>query len=371
MRPLFTQSRVADSAAAFLETVLAGAGRRTAWTRAALAGDSGPWRQQALLGRDRWCADALRDVVRAHVVDHLGADDAVLALGETTFAKQGRGSCGVAWQPAGRRQRVLNCQVAVFAAYVSAAGAALIDRGLHLPADWTSDPDRMTKAGVPPGWDAPSTRALLAARVIERTLAAGPPTGFVTADAGLAGHLAPLARAAGKGLLIAIDGSTPIGSPLGRPHVGGSAAEVARRLPFSAWRRLPGPAAARDREEWATCELAERPDDATQPDRRRALLVRRGLSDGGISFHLGECPVGTPLDTLAAVERRSRALGEIIRLARVDHGLDHNETRSWRGWHRHVGLVMMALAVRAAVLRPDSVDSITAGDGATARRAVS
>jgi len=33
--------------------------------RAEAAGDPGPWRQQAVLGRGRWDADALRDVVRS------------------------------------------------------------------------------------------------------------------------------------------------------------------------------------------------------------------------------------------------------------------------------------------------------------------
>jgi SRSO17 transposase len=30
-------------------------------------------------------------------------------------------------------------------------------------------------------------------------------------------------------------------------------------------------------------------------------------------------------------------------------GLDHNETRSWHGWHRHVSLVMLAFAMLAAI----------------------
>jgi SRSO17 transposase len=34
------------------------------WMRAEAAGDPGPWRQQALLGRAQWDADALRDIVR-------------------------------------------------------------------------------------------------------------------------------------------------------------------------------------------------------------------------------------------------------------------------------------------------------------------
>jgi SRSO17 transposase len=31
--------------------------------------------------------------------------------------------------------------------------------------------------------------------------------------------------------------------------------------------------------------------------------------------------------------------------------LDHNETRSWHGWHRHVSLVMLAFAMMASIRR--------------------
>ncbi|SSC72142.1 unnamed protein product [Ciceribacter sp. T2.26MG-112.2] len=30
-------------------------------------------------------------------------------------------------------------------------------------------------------------------------------------------------------------------------------------------------------------------------------------------------------------------------------GLDHNESRSWHGWHRHVSLVMLAFAMMATI----------------------
>ncbi|HTT81900.1 MAG TPA: IS701 family transposase, partial [Rhizomicrobium sp.] len=30
-------------------------------------------------------------------------------------------------------------------------------------------------------------------------------------------------------------------------------------------------------------------------------------------------------------------------------GLDHNESRSWHGWHRHVSLVMLAFAMMAVI----------------------
>ncbi len=99
--PLFSQERSAVNAGLFLDGLLGDERRKTGWMRAEAAGDPGPWRQQALLGRDRWDADALRDLVREYVVEHLADDDAVLVIDETGFLKQGTASCGVARQYTG------------------------------------------------------------------------------------------------------------------------------------------------------------------------------------------------------------------------------------------------------------------------------
>ena len=64
MRQLFVQDRAAINAGLFLDGLLGNERRKTGWMRAEAAGDPGPWRQQALLGRNRWDADALRDMVR-------------------------------------------------------------------------------------------------------------------------------------------------------------------------------------------------------------------------------------------------------------------------------------------------------------------
>src|SRR3954469_22406919 len=78
IRPLFAAASVAASANAFLDGLLGAERRKTGWMRAEDAGDPGPWRQQAILGRSYWNADALRDVVRDHVIETLGAPEAVL-----------------------------------------------------------------------------------------------------------------------------------------------------------------------------------------------------------------------------------------------------------------------------------------------------
>src|SRR3954464_7930477 len=144
MRPLFRQDRVAASANAFLDGLLGPERRKTGWMRAEAAGDTGPWRQQAILGRARWEADALRDIVRDYVIETLGAPEAVLVIDETGFLKQGHASCGVGRQYTGSAGKITNCQIGVFAAYVSDKGHAFIDRQLYLPKAWTGDPARMT-----------------------------------------------------------------------------------------------------------------------------------------------------------------------------------------------------------------------------------
>src|SRR5215210_8165094 len=146
IRPLFTQERVAASAGLFLDGLLGEERRKTGWMRAEAAGDRGPWRQQAILGRGRWDADALRDIVRDYGLEHLAADDAVLVVDETGFLKQGKASCGVARQYTGSAGKITNCQIGVFTAYVSRHGHAFIDRALYLPQAWTSDPARMVGA---------------------------------------------------------------------------------------------------------------------------------------------------------------------------------------------------------------------------------
>src|SRR3954463_2017312 len=169
MRPLFTQERVAASAHAFLDGLLGPERRKTGWMRAEAAGDKGPWRQQAILGRARWEADTLRDIVRDYALETLADPDAVLVFDETGFLKQGKASCGVAHQYTGSVGKVTNCQIGVFAAYASRHGHALIDRALYLPKAWTDDPTRLAAAHVPPG-TAFATKPRLARAMIERAI---------------------------------------------------------------------------------------------------------------------------------------------------------------------------------------------------------
>src|SRR5919205_475912 len=136
IRPLFAAPSVAASANALLDGLLGAERRKTGWMRAEAAGGPGPWRQQAVLGRGRWDADALRDVVRDYALETLADPDAVLVIDETGFLKQGASSCGVQRQYTGSAGKITNCQIGVFAAHVSDRGHAFIDRPLYLPKSW-------------------------------------------------------------------------------------------------------------------------------------------------------------------------------------------------------------------------------------------
>src|SRR3982751_3078943 len=78
IRPLFAAPSVAASANAFLDGLLGPERRKTGWMRAEAAGDPGPWRQQAVLGRAHWDAEALRDGVREYALETLASPGAVL-----------------------------------------------------------------------------------------------------------------------------------------------------------------------------------------------------------------------------------------------------------------------------------------------------
>jgi SRSO17 transposase len=81
----------------------------------------------------------------------------------------------------------------------------------------------------------------------------------------------------------------------------------------------------------------------------RGLLIRRSLSDGECAYFTTWCPAGTTIETLVAVEGQRWTIEDAFETAKNELGLDHNETRSWHGWQRHVSLVMLAFAMLATI----------------------
>jgi hypothetical protein len=81
----------------------------------------------------------------------------------------------------GSAGKITNCQIGVFAAYVSRHGHAFIDRTLYLPKEWTDDPDRLEAAYVLPDVGF-ATKPKLATRMIARAIAASVPFKWVAGD---------------------------------------------------------------------------------------------------------------------------------------------------------------------------------------------
>jgi SRSO17 transposase len=355
IRPLFTQDRVATSAGHFLDALLGNEPRKTGWMRAESAGDGGPWRQQALLGRGRWDADALRDIVRDYVIEHLGDDDAVLVIDETGFLKQGKASCGVGRQYTGSVGKITNCQIGVFASYVSSKGHAFIDRALYLPKAWTSDPDRLAAAHVPEMVTF-ATKPRLAVGMVARAVEAGVPFAWVAADSVYGvGELEAALRRCGKGYVLGVNATHWFGSWNAETLVVGEAKDIAASLPDACWKRhSAGDGTKGERlDDWAYCPLADL--DAAEYEApvpglwTRGLLIRRSVADGALAYFTTWCPKGTPLQRLVRVEGARWRVEEGFETTKNELGLDHNESRAWHGWHRHVSLVMLAYAVMTTV----------------------
>ena len=356
IRPLFGQKRVVASAGQFLDGLLGSEPRKTGWMRAEAAGDPGPWRQQAILGRGRWDADALRDIVRDYVLETLADEEAVLIIDETGFLKQGKASCGVARQYTGSAGKITNCQIGVFASYVSRHGHAFIDRALYLPSEWTDDPERLKAAHVPDKVSF-ATKPQIARRMIARVIAAKVPFSFVAADSVYGtGEIETMLRKAGKGYVLGVASNHVFRSWGKKQLVGGTAAKIAQDLAKSAWRRLSSGEGTKGPRlhDWAYLELADL--DAGEYNSTltgkwtRGLLIRRSIADDeDLAFFSTWRPKGTTMEKLVSVEGHRWAIEDSFETAKNELGLDHNETRSWHGWHRHVSLVMLAFTMMAVI----------------------
>lgn len=281
--------------------------------------------------------DACGSGRRSRPLAATGDPDAVLVLDETGFLKQGKASCGVGRQYTGSAGKITNCQIGVFASYVSRHGHAFIDRALYLPKAWTDDRDRLAAAHVPETVRF-ATKPALTLTMIERAIASNVPFSWVATDSVYGvGDIEMALKRAAKGYVLGVNANHPFRS-WGKPlAVAGTANDIAETLPENAWRRL----SAGDRtkgarlHDWAYLKLADL--DADDFDAAfagiwtRGLLIRRNIADGDPAFFSTWCPVGTSMEKLVTVEGHRWAIKDSFETARNEFGLDHNETRSWHG----------------------------------------
>jgi SRSO17 transposase len=349
LRRHFRRGTAHRHACAYLRGLLGSVERKNGWQLAEEAGYREPRAIQRVLDRSIWDADAARDEVRTYVMEALGDPAGVLVVDETGFRKQGTQSVGVKRQYSGTAGRVENCQIGVFLGYTSAKGRAAIDRALYLPQEWADDSDRRAAAGVPPAVPF-RTKPQLALALLQRALDAGVPAAWVTADE-VYGNDYAFRRALeerSQAYVVAVKRTQSVSTwpPFG-PIGQAKADALVAGLASDAWFRLScGDGTQGERVyDWALLPL--RP--AMRDGWLHALLVRRHpIRTAELAYYLVHVRHGTGLTEVVRAAGSRWAIEDTFKLAKGQVGLDHYETRSWRGWHRHITLALWALAILAS-----------------------
>jgi SRSO17 transposase len=330
-------------ARAFVLGLVADLPRKNCWTIAEHAGDASPDGMQHLLSRAVWDHEAVRDDVRAYLVEHLGDPEAVLVVDETGDLKKGTTTVGVQRQYTGTAGRIENAQVAVYLVYASDAGHALIDRELYVPQGWIDVPNRLQAAGIPDqvGF---VTKPALAQAMLTRALNAAVPAAWVTGDEvyGADPRLRAELEARGVGYVLAVACDHPIRAG-GATH---RADALLRRVPARAWQCVSAGRGAKGHRlyEWAFIRLDYGEPDPGGQAARHWLLVRRHLRTGERAFYRCWMPRPVPLGTLVRVAGRRWTIEERFQTGKGLVGLDQHQVRCWRSWYRWTTLAMLAHA---------------------------
>ena len=355
--PHFARPEPRRRARAYLQTLLAGAERRNGWQLAEAAGETTPYGMQRLIASATWNADAVRDDLRAYVVEHLGDPGGVLIVDETGFLKKGDKSAGVQRQYSGTAGRIENCQIGVFLAYAGRGGHAFIDRELYLPKDWREDQARCQLAGIPD--DVPfRTKPQLARAMLERALEAGVPAAWVTGDEIYGGdrRLRMWLEERGQPFVLAVKSSEPLSYapdaegrlPQWQPH----AEEIAAILPAAAWQVLSAGAGSKGPRvyRWAWTDLLR----IGWPGWRHALLVRESLKPNERgeyerAYYVVFAPETATLADVVGVAGTRWTIEQGFEAAKQEVGLDEYEVRQYHAWYRYITLALFAHAFLAVV----------------------
>ena len=337
--PRFARPEVRRRAGRFLAGLLAPVERRNGWQVAEQLGERSPDGVQRLLRTARWDAEAVRDDLRAYVVEHLGDEQAVLVIDETGFLKKGAHSVGVARQYSGTAGRIENCQIGVFLAYASPRGRAFLDRALYLPKAWAEDAPRREAAGIPPAVSF-ATKGALARTMLTRAFAAEVPAAWVTGDEvyGNDGSLRRWLEGEQRPYVLAVACAHPVWQEGIQVQID----TLVEHIPAEDWQRIDVGAGSKGprRYDWACARLPYWTEDGWA----QWLLIRRSASDPGeLAFYRAYGREHTAVAELARVAGTRWAIEEGFQRAK-EVGLDQYEVRRWDGWHRHTTLCLLAHA---------------------------
>lgn len=354
--PLFGPEGNGDHARQFVQGLLASGERRNVENIAENMAGGVVRSLQKFIGQGRWSGTPVIDELQRHVVNELGDAEAVINVDETGFPKKGTKSVGVQRQYAGILGRVDNCQIGVVINYISPAGHTLIDRRLFLPEVWVQDRPRRQEAGVPENVVF-RTKPELALEMVQQAHERGVPFRWVGGDSlyGDSPTFTQGVRALNKWYVLdtASDAYVwtkepkVIAGKRGKLHATTKPqplTEVVAALGKTVWQRV---VVAEGSQGPRTYEYAEVPvwfSETGLPSGPERLLIRRSLTqETEVKYQRTNAPREIPLDQVAKVGGCRWSIEQDIQAGKGECGLDEYETRSWRGWHHHTILSLLAL----------------------------
>jgi SRSO17 transposase len=309
---------------------------------------------QKFIGQKPWDWQPLTGELARQIGAELGDAHGVLVIDPSGVLKQGKGSVGVARQWCGRAGKVDNCQVGVYLGYVSRKEHALVDTRLYLPQEWTKDRKRCRRAGIPKEVRF-RTRHELAMEMLRQHRAVLPHA-WVTGDdeMGRNGHFRDELRAMNEQYLLAVPSNTLVRDLDAAPPPAGVQGRPPK-VPFQRAETL-----AKAAKNWTRVEV--RPGEKgplvvemikarvqTKRARRNGpeetLVVFRERQGGKTIKHdycLANAPFHTPLREFARVLGAEHRIEECLRRAKGEAGLAQYQVRTWRGWHHHQTLTLIA-----------------------------
>jgi len=355
------RSEFRDAAHSYLAGLLMGLALKNCWTIAEATGQSDPQPHQRLLNAMNWEEEQISQARRNSIVEEFGTCDGMLIIDETGFLKSGDHSVGVQRQYSGTAGKIENCQIGVFAAYVSEKGRTLYDNRLYLPKSWADDDKRRQKAGIPEDVEF-QTKPELAAEMVRQALGDGLPINWVTADSVYGGNFDFRQALIDESIrfVMAVDCDTMVykerpltlvSSPAKgsgrrrRKRIQGKRSrvdELSKEFSENDWKRIrvgdgsKGPRVY----DWAARRVAVHIDGKGCQD--LWLLVRRAVTNPDPNaYYLAYAPATTAIETLACVAGGRWHVEECFREAKGETGLDEYQVRKWRSWHRHMQLAML------------------------------
>jgi len=357
----FARSEPRKRSLSYIKGLLSPVERKNGWQLAEQASEVTPDGMQRLLNAAEWDADGVRDELASYVVEQLGTDEAVFVVDETGFLKKGTHSVGVKRQYSGTAGGVDNCQVGVFLAYTTAKGTAFIDRELFLPEDWMNDQERCRAAGIPKDRSFLS-KPHLALVMLKKAFAAGIEAAWVTADSLYSSSkLRRVLEQRQQAFVLGITSRFLLRFMQEEGLRQAKVKELFDDLSSASWQRLSAGQGTKGERlfDWAWLNLQDLGNDSASIPSQGAtnektrfdkwVLARRHINTGNIDYYIVFAPASTTLSQVIKIAGKRWTIETGFEDLKQDVGLDEYETRSWKGWYRHITLALLAHAFLAAM----------------------